>query len=261
MVEQGLTGRYVYCVIDSGEPINFGRIGIDGSEVYTIPHSDISAVVHNCLPKAYESKDEKVTIDYAQKHNHVVALALDRFDTVIPSRFNTIIKEDGEPNEAVQKWLGGRYSDLKRKLSELKGRREYSVQVYTDGKKRLIDKERFLQDILDKNEGIAGLKKKMESAHSPGQAYLHKQMFENAVKKELEGRLHGITNEVLALAEHYGPNIKIEKKVDGKKMLLNVSCLVQKEEAARFREELEKIDGFNNLTVRITGPWAPYSFV
>lgn len=257
MAEQELTGRYLYCVIASGDPISLGSIGIEEKEVYTIPHLDISAVVHNCFPEAYGSKDENAAISYVQKHNSVVDLVFNKFDSVVPLRFDTIVKEgDGESNETVQKWLGEQYSGLKRKLGELSGKQEYSVQVF-------IDKEGLFQDILDKSQGIIELKKKMESVKSPGHAYLYKQTFETAVKKELEDRSSGISKEVQTLIKNYSGDMRVEKtkKVGEKTMLLNLSCLVQKEDVRQFKEELKKIDGFNNLSIRITGPWAPYSFV
>ena len=257
MVEQELTGRYLYCVIDTDASVNLGKIGIEENEVYTIPHLGIGAVVHNCLPKAYDSKDENTITDYVRAHNGVIELAFNKFDAVVPLRFDTIVKEkDGESNEAVQKWLGEQHLNLKRKLSELRGRQEYSVQVF-------VDKEKLLQGILDKNEKVAGLKKKMEAAKSPGHAYLYKQTFEATVKKEMEERIGEISKEVQTLIKHCSADMRIEKtkKVGEKTMLLNVSCLVQKENAAQFKEELEKIDGFNNLSGRIVGPWPPYSFV
>ncbi len=257
MVEQELTGRYVYCVIDTGKSINLGKIGIEEKEVYTIPHSDISAIVHSCLPKAYESKDENAIINYVQKHNSVVDLVFNKFDTAVPLRFNTIMKEkDNKTNEATQKWLEEQYPNLKRKLSEFRGKQEYSVQVF-------IDKEKLRHDILEQSQRIIELKKKIETAKSPGYAYMYEQTFETTIKEELEERSRGISKEVQALIKNYSTDMRVEKtkKAEGKTMVLNISCLVQKENAQQFREELEKMEGPNNLSIRITGPWAPYSFV
>ena len=39
--------RYLYCIADSAEKVNFGNVGIESSEVYTIPYEDLCAVVHN----------------------------------------------------------------------------------------------------------------------------------------------------------------------------------------------------------------------
>lgn len=257
MVEQELTGRYLYCVIGSGDSIRLGSIGIEEKEVYTIQDLDISAVVHNCLPRAYDSKDENAIVSYVQKHNSVVDFVFNKFDIVVPLRFNTIVKEkDGESNEAVQKWLGEQYPNLKRKLSELRGKQEYSVQAF-------IDREALLQEILNKNQRILELKRKAEATSSPGHAYLYKQTFETVVKEELEKSKNAIAQEVQSLIKDHSADTKIEKTktAEAKTMILNVSCLVEKENAKQLAEELGKLDDFNNLSVRITGPWAPYSFV
>ncbi|MCP8322390.1 MAG: hypothetical protein H3Z52_15850, partial [archaeon] len=31
-------GRYVYCIIECGKSVSFGKIGIDDNEVYTVPY-------------------------------------------------------------------------------------------------------------------------------------------------------------------------------------------------------------------------------
>ncbi len=257
MAEHELTGRYVYCVIDIGEVIHLGKIGIDGNEVYTVPHLDISAVVHNCPPKAYGSKDENTVINYVQKYNGVIDLVFNKFNIAVPLRFNTIIKEkDGESNDAVQKWLGEQYPNLKRKLKELSGKQEYSVQAF-------IDREKLLQDVINKSQRIIDLKKKMETTQSPGHTYMYKQTFESEAKKELEERTSELAKEVQSLIKNYCSDMHTEKtkKTGEQTMLLNVSCLVQKENVRQFKEELGKLEGSSNLSIRVTGPWAPYSFI
>ena len=52
-----IEGRYIYCIVESSQKAHLGNIGIDGSPIYTIPYQEISAVVHNCPAKPYESKD------------------------------------------------------------------------------------------------------------------------------------------------------------------------------------------------------------
>ena len=39
--------------------VRLGAIGIDGSEVYTIPYGDISAIVHSCSAEPYRSTDDE----------------------------------------------------------------------------------------------------------------------------------------------------------------------------------------------------------
>ncbi len=258
-VEDGvLGGRYLYCIIDSGILYNFSRIGIEEEEdVYTIPYMDIGVVVHDCKPAAYESKDEKVIIDYVQKHNNVVDVVFNKFGCVVPLRFNTIIKEKAcNSNGAIEKWLAEQYTDLKIKLNEVQGKEEYGIQVF-------LDRGWCIKEILSKNERIIKLKEKIETPQSSGHAYLHKQMVEKAIGKELEEMSSRLAREVYSLIKKYSTDTRLEKtkKVDEKKiMLLNVPCLVERGNVRGFREELEKLS-INSIYIRITGPWAPYSFV
>jgi len=44
-------------------------------------------------------------------------------------------------------------------------------------------------------------------------------------------------------------------------LLLNLSCLLPRDQNEKLGEALEKIDGREGISVRYTGPWPPYSFV
>jgi|GEM_PF-4166260 len=47
-LKQTEEGRYLYSIINSDAELSFDNIGIDDSDVYTVPHKDIAAVVHSC---------------------------------------------------------------------------------------------------------------------------------------------------------------------------------------------------------------------
>ncbi|HCX90803.1 MAG TPA: gas vesicle protein GvpFL, partial [Deltaproteobacteria bacterium] len=128
--------RYLYCIVDSAERVNFGNIGIEGSEVYTIPYQDLCAVVHNCLSEPYKSEDNEVVKKWAMVHQKVIDTAWERFGTVLPLGFDTIIKgEEGiAPDENMKKWLKDDYENLRQKLAKLKDRAEFGVQVFWDPK-------------------------------------------------------------------------------------------------------------------------------
>ena len=53
-------GIYLYCIADGNEKTNLGKIGIDGNEVYSLPYQQVSAIVHNCESRAYESEDKDI---------------------------------------------------------------------------------------------------------------------------------------------------------------------------------------------------------
>ncbi len=44
-------------------------------------------------------------------------------------------------------------------------------------------------------------------------------------------------------------------------MIMNLSCLVHKDRVVELGKELEKIEMNDGVSVRFSGPWAPFSFV
>ncbi|MDP2974155.1 MAG: GvpL/GvpF family gas vesicle protein [Candidatus Diapherotrites archaeon] len=63
-METGKRGRYVYCVAKGSGQTSFGKIGLEGNEVYAIPSNGLIAIVHDCKAKAYDSKDEEKVAQY-----------------------------------------------------------------------------------------------------------------------------------------------------------------------------------------------------
>jgi hypothetical protein len=250
-------GRYLYCVADSGKKADLGKIGLDGKEVYTIPLGNLSAVVHNCLSEPYDSEDNEVVKSWVMTHEKVVEIAWERFGTVLPLSFDTIIKgeKDKSAEENIISWLKEDYPNLKEKMNKIRGKAEYGVQIFWNPK--LIGNE-----ITKANEEIKRLNQDIKSK-SKGTAYMLKQKLENLLKKEMEEKADLYFKDFYARIKKCVDKIKVEKtKRDEKKpMLMNLSCLVEKEKSKELGEELDKINKQEGFAVRFTGPWPPYSFV
>ncbi|MDI6814798.1 MAG: GvpL/GvpF family gas vesicle protein [Dehalococcoidales bacterium] len=250
--------RYLYCVADGAEKVSLGRIGIEGNEVYTIPYRDLSAVVHNCPAQPYKSEDEELVKGWIMAHQKVVDAAQQRFGTVLPLGFDTIIKgvEDIDPEENMRKWLNDDYENLKQKIEKLRGKDEYGVQIFWEPKV-IADK------ITRTNEEIKKLDEEMKSKPK-GTAYMYKQKLENAIKQEMETLAEGYFRDFYSRIKRHCDDVRLErtKKADGdKQMLMNLSCLLPKDGYEKVGEELEGIQGIEGVSVRFTGPWPPYSFV
>jgi len=250
--------RYLYCIVDSAEKINFGNIGIEDSEVYTIPCQDLCAVVHNCLPEPYKSEDQEKMKSWITAHEKVVEVAWERFGTVLPLGFDTIIKgEKGiAPDENMKKWLKDDYENLRQKLGKLKDRAEFGVQVFWDPK--IIS-----EGLIETTPEIKKLSEEIKSK-SKGLAYMYKQKLENLLKKEMEKEADRYFKDFYEQIRRCVDQIKVEKTKkleEDKQMLLNLSCLIFKGKSKTLGEELEKIEHLKGFSVRFTGPWPPYSFV
>jgi uncharacterized protein (DUF2164 family) len=253
------TGRYLYGVSARGTVLNLGHIGIDGNEVYTIPFSEICAIVHNCSAEPYQSSDDEVVKSWVRTHQKVLDEAKQQFGNVIPFSFDTILHPKDEVTPAdkiVTDWLKENYEQLRLLLGEIEGRDEYGVQVYYEP--GVIGKQ-----VSEQSDEIRKIKEEI-SGKSPGMAYLSQQRLEKVVKAEMESFADRWFNDFYHRIKQHTDDILVEKvkKTDKDRvMLLNLSCLMTREKANDLGTELEEINNMEGFSVHFSGPWPPYSFV
>jgi hypothetical protein len=252
-------GRYVYGVAVGDREVRLGPIGIEGSEVYTIPYEDIGAIVHNCSTEPYQSNNDEIVKNWVRNHQSVLDAAGERLGIVIPLGFDTILRPKDNttsPDQVVRDWLKLDYGRLREVMRKIEGKDEYGVQVSYEPK--LIIKQ-----ISEQSEEIKKIKEEM-ATKSPGMAYMYKQKLERAVKAEIEKFANVWFNDFYGRIKKYTDDIVVEKTKklnNGKVMLLNLSCLVAKEKINSLGKELEEINNIDGFSVHFSGPWPPYSFV
>jgi hypothetical protein len=248
-------GRYLYCIISSGNEKGFGKIGVEDNSVYIVAYNDIGAVVHRCEAKPYETATKEKAGKWLLAHQYVVDLATEEFGTVIPLTFDTILKGD---NESLKKWLSEEYQQPKDLSTRLEGKAEYGVQIFLEND--------FVDRLLDNSQEIQGLKKKLENTSS-GSAYLLKKKLENEMQLSKQLAIDKYAKDLYTQIEKLVNDVKIgstskevPEKWKGKQMILNVACLAHKDKVENLGNMLGalKNEGF---AVRFTGPWPPYSFV
>ena len=250
-------GIYLYCIADGNEKVNLGKIGIDGSHVYSLPYQEICAIVHNCEVHPYESEAKDIVRAWVMTHQKVVDCAWQRFGAVLPLAFDTIIigEEGIDPKENMKNWMQKDYQKLKEKLDKVKGKAEYGVQLLWDPK---VIVERIAQDTAE----IKDLKEEIKSK-PPGTAYMYEEKIKNLLRKEMEKKADEYFKDFYGRIKEEVDDIHIDKakKVDENlQMLMNLSCLVVKENVERLGKVLEEIKEKEGFVVRFTGPWPPYSF-
>jgi len=251
-------GIYLYCIADGSKKLSLDKIGIGGNEVYSLPYQEISAIVHNCPSRPYESEDKDMVKDWLMTHQKVVDCAWQRFGAVLPLAFDTIIiGEQGiDPKENMKKWLQKDYERLKEKLDKVKGKQEYGIQILWDPK---VMVEKIARDTSE----IKNLKEELKSK-PPGTAYMYEEKIKNLLRREMEKRADEYFKDFYSRIKKEVFDIHIDKakKVDDNlQMLMNLSCLVIKEKIEKVGEVLEEIKKESTFHVRFTGPWPPYSFV
>jgi len=250
--------RYLYCIAEGNEEITLGNIGIEDNEVYTIPYENLCAVVHNCPEKPYESEDTEKVKSWVITHQKVLDNAWQRFGTVLPLSFDTIIigDEGADPKDNMEKWLQKDYQNLKEKLNKAKGKAEYGVQV-------LWDPEVMVERIAQDTPEIRNLREELKSK-PPGTAYMYEEKVKNLLRREMEKKADEYFGDFYARIKKEVVDVcigKVKKAKDNLQMLMNLSCLVVKGNVGKLGLILEEIEKEDGVVVRFTGPWPPYSFV
>lgn len=250
------TGLYLYGLADASTSTSLGRIGIEGCEVYTIPHEGISAIVHICPLEPYKSDDDETVKRWVKTHQQVLDLAADMFGTVMPFGFDTIIapKDTLTAEEVLKRWISDELDDIKRKMDGIRGKREYGIQVF-------YDPAVFSERIEKESEEVRRIKEEIASK-PPGIAYMYRQKLETAVRRKMDELMGAYFKDFYDMISGKVDDIKVEKvkKTDGKMvMMMNLSVLASDEKA--LGQVLDEIDGEPGISVRFTGPWQPYSFV
>src|ERR1700687_1581271 len=85
-------GVYVYCIIESGDPRTFGKLGVGGrgDELFTIHYRDLAAVVSRAPLIVYDPTREN-----ALTHEHVQEIVMNEHGfTPGPVSFGAVVQND-----------------------------------------------------------------------------------------------------------------------------------------------------------------------
>lgn len=249
---------YVYCIVPGAQEVNFGPVGLDMCEVRTVPRPGISAVVHECPARPYQSKDRAIVEKWVAAQNRVVEMASERFGCALPMSFDMIVSgNDGaSARENLIKWMQEKHDTFTRQLEGLTGKAEYGVQVSWLPKV-------IADDIVQTDPDLQKTRRQIQ-AKPKGLAYLWQAKLEKSVKERMEARAKEYFRAFYDRVRDCVLEIRVEnpkKTEDDTQMLLNVSCLVDKGDHAPLGRVLDQIAEMRGVKVRFTGPWPPYSFV
>lgn len=245
-------GYYLYCIIDGADNASLGPIGIDDALVTTISNKDISAVVHR-VEGEVKIIDAEKSLHWVETHQSVVEEAWKRYKNVLPFAFGTIIRGD---ESELKKWMEKEHNRLTKSMTKVRGKAEYGVQIFWYPSK-------CLDQIVNSNAELKELKKKAEG-ESSGTAYMYKRRYEKSLKDEIERTAAELFRNFFERVKECVSEITVEKiksLEEERQMLLNVSCLADKDQVEKLGDVLEGIGQGEDHPVRFTGPWPPYSFI
>jgi hypothetical protein len=237
-------GKYVYCVVRSGQPLRFGKngLGAQSSEVSTVIYRDLAAVVSEVPMGVLDPTRENVLA-----HQQVTERVMRDF-TVLPMSFGTVFKTD----EDIVELLKSAYDAFGDVLLKMQDKFEFGLKV-------LWDRDQVIKALEDEDEDLRRLKS--EIANQKGSTYFARMQYGRMVDGALQDRSERYVSEIFELLRDVSVASRSNKPI-GDRMIMNAAFLVAREKEAAFDARVKDIGArFDSLTFKYTGPWPAYNFV
>jgi hypothetical protein len=237
-------GKYVYCIIHSGEDLSFGRAGIgaEPAEIHTVKYRDIAAVTSDTPLEVYDPTRENVLA-----HERVNELVMQRF-TVIPMSFGTVFRTEDD----IVELLRSAYDAFKDVLIKMQGKLEFGLKV-------LWEPELIIQEIEKKDENLRLLRQEIGSQR--GSTYFARMQYGRLVDSLLQERSEELATAIMVALGDVSIASRANKPI-GEKMILNAAFLVARDREEAFDAKVKEVAArHEHLNFKYTGPWPPYNFV
>jgi hypothetical protein len=242
----GEGGRYVYGIVQSKDPVSFGRSGIGGSSetVFTVNYQDIAAVVSNTSVYIFDPTREN-----ALAHEHVIETVMKNY-TIIPMSFGTVFRTDNDIREVLKSI----YPSLKDVLHQMSGKFEFGLKVNWD-------RDQIIEDIKSDDEEIRQFHQEIIRKHLQS-TYLARMQLGRMIDKALAERSIGYVREIYEALRGVCVASRDNQPI-GDKMIMNAAFLVERQREPQFDSAVNKIARkyAQRLKFKYTGPWPPYNFV
>src|SRR5215831_20228346 len=239
-------GLYVYGVIESRNPVSFGKSSIGGvsEDVFTVHHGDVAAVVSKTPVFIFDPTREN-----ALAHEHVIETVM-KANTIIPMSFGTVFRTDDDIREVLKSI----HSSLKDVLKQMAGKVEFGLKV-------TWDRDRVVEELKRENEEIHRFQHELTRKHLQS-TYFARMQLGRMIDKALSERAADVVREIYDTLRSVCVASRDNKPI-GDKMIMNAAFLIQKDREAEFDEAVNRIaQKFGDrLNFKYTGPWPPYNFV
>lgn len=238
------SGKYVYCIVQTTEPLRFGPIGIgsEPADVHTVNYRDIAAVVSDTPLEVYDP-----TRDNVLAHERVNEVVMRNY-TVIPMSFSTVFKTADD----IVELLRTAYDAFRDVLIKMKDKLEFGLKV-------LWEPEIIIREIEKDDENLRLLRQQI--SHQKGSTYFARMQYGRLVDSLLQERSEQLVAEIFSTLGDVSVASRANKPI-GDKMILNAAFLVSRDREPDFDAKVKEIDArYENLMFKYTGPWPPYNFV
>lgn len=239
-------GKYVYCIVETSEPIDLGPIGIggEGHLVYSVHHRDLAAVVSDTPLVAYDPTRENLLA------HEMVNERVMRDHTMIPMSFGTVFRTEADVMELLRITTTA--------FGEVLGTIRGKVEL---GLKAMWDREHAVADLEASDPGIRQLKAEITGGSS-GSTYFARMRLGRVIEGALEERAQQIVTDIQETLRSVSVARRANKLI-GDNMILNAAFLVDRAREEDFDAAVEALSGrYRDLvSFKYTGPWPPYNFV
>ncbi|WP_227132924.1 gas vesicle protein GvpL [Halorubellus salinus] len=247
--------QYVYCLVTAESDATLDVEGVEGATVSVVSTDGVGAVT-SPAPAAVETDSELAVKRLLVAHQRVVDAAMDAYGAPLPVQATTAIEGDGA---AVREWLAARADDVRAGLDDLAGHREYHVTVeWAD--------EAAAAAAHEADDELDALEATVEAA-SPGEAYLREKQYESALADAVADREATLAAETREYVASVARSVVDRATTDGVSFaagdadaVTRLAALTALEDEDALGEALDGVADREGVTVKFTGPWAPYSF-
>ncbi len=239
-------GRYVYGIIQSREPVTFGKTGIGGTGqmVYAVTHGDISAVVSRTGVFIFDPTREN-----ALAHEHVIETVM-KTHTIIPMSFGTVFRTEDDIREVLRSI----YPSVKDVLKQMEGKVEFGLKVSWD-------RDHIVEELRRDHEEIHRFHQEITRKHLQS-TYFARMQLGRMIEKALTERSGEYLREIYEGLRTICVASRDNKPI-GDKMIMNAAFLIERERETEFDAAVNRIAKKfgERLNFKYTGPWPPYNFV
>lgn len=243
-------GIYVYGVIKTSSPKEFGEIGIGGkaSKISAIGFKNLAAVVSKSPFIIYDSLAKEKTVKDLVAHQFVIEKVMESF-TVVPVKFGTMVETEDEVTKLMEKG----YCVLRNALRKMEGRVELDVVASWKLPK-------ILSMIYAHNRRVQ--KKQQEIALKGDKVALEdKVVMGKLVEQALNTRKARNRHLILQTLKKHSEDVCLHDLANDE-MVFNAAFLIKAANKEKFNKILDKLDQRfeDTLNFRLVGPLPPYSF-
>lgn len=238
--------EYIYGIVEEPRLIRFSFPGVGESDVHTINHQRLAAIV---------SDTEFLEIDPTRKNvraHTVVQDELLKEYTLLPMGFGMIATSEDE----VRRLLENNYQGLVSELDRLAGRIEVELRVFWN-------QESITREFHEAGSPeLSIIRAKLNTASSPLET--HNLLVEagrlvERIARDWKTRYAEL---VYAILQALSLDAQLNQPT-GIRDILNASFLIEKSREAEFKEEVCRLDSKfqGKVNFKYVGPLPPYNFV